>query len=166
MIMVYGLVFILLIFGLFKIGLMTMDMTMLIILFTMIFLGFLMIKPYINTNVNIKLLNDFLVDNRAYLNNRSLEFYDNETEKHGGDVFKKHIDYVAGDKIHVSLLKFNSSLICEKVIISLTSSSESQSRLLNDSYAIKMDTLITDKSVFCKNKDNKITYTMIVITPP
>lgn len=166
MIIVYGLVFIFVIFSLFEIGLITMDMAMMIILFTLMISGVLMIQPYINTsintNINIRLLNDFLVDNRAYLNNRSLEYYDKETEKHGGDVFKKHIDYISGDKIKVSLLTFNSSLICEKVIISLTSSPESQSHLLNDSYAIKMDTLIADKSVFCKNKDNKITYTMIM----
>lgn len=162
MIMVYGLVFILLIFGFFKIGLMTMDLAMLIILFTMIFLPFLMMQPYINTNINLKLLNDFLVDNRAYLNNRSLKYYDKETEKHSDDVFKKHVDYISGNKIKVSLLTFNSSLICERVINSLKSSSENQSHLLNDRYTIKTDTLIADKSVFCKNKDNKITYTMIV----
>jgi len=116
---------------------------------------------HINVSFRLKLLNDFLVDNRDYVNNNSLKYYDKERGKSEDKLFEKHIDYISENKIQVSLSKFNKDA-CEKTINFMNSWKITSSRLFEKHYNIKIDTLIADKSLFCKNKENKITYTIMI----
>lgn len=127
---------------------------------SLMFLGiFIFLFDYINVRTKLEFLNDFLVDNSAYVNNNSLKYYDKDREKSVDTLFKKHIDYIYENKIQVSLSKFDEDT-CKNIIKFMNSSSEVNSWLFRKEYAIKMDTLISDENIFCKNEDNKITYTI------
>lgn len=132
----------------------------LIIMFAGIFTVFF---NHINVRVRLEMLNDFLVDNSAYIKNNSLKYYDKEKGQLGDTLFLKNINYVDKNKIQVSLSKFDEDA-CKKLVKFFTSTPERKrsSQNFKKEYTIKMDTFISDENLFCKNKNNKITYTMIV----
>lgn len=59
----------------------------------------------------------------------------------------------------MSLSKFDEDT-CKNIIKFMNSSPEVNSWLFKKEYALKMDTLISDENIFCKNEDNKIKYTI------
>lgn len=107
----------------------------------------------------VETLNAFLVDNSAYINNNSLKYYDKEMGNSGDEFYIKHLDYIDENKIQVSLSKFDEET-CKNIVKFTNSSSKVNSQLFKKEYTIKMDTLISDENEFCKNKDNKIAYTI------
>lgn len=155
-----GLVFIsMIVFYFYWRGDITIEMPILLFL-CLTFLGiFNVVFGNINVRVEVEALNAFLVDNSAYINNNSLKYYDKERGGSGDKFFIKHIDYISENKIQVSLSKFDEDT-CKNIIKFMNSSPEVNSWLFKKEYAIKMDTLISDENIFCKNEDNKITYTI------
>lgn len=135
-----------------------------LLLFCLMFLGvFILVFDNINVRSRLDILNNFLVDNSDYVNNNSLKYYDKEREKSGDKLFTKNINYISKNKIQVSLSKFD-DYTCKKIIKFTNSSSKVNRQLFKKEYTIKMNTLISDENVFCKNKDNKITYTIMIKT--